>query len=99
MLVRRGHIWFIFHFQFAGFLPVVSGFLMDNSLIINTIHFSGVYAFSGWICLSEPLIYLILLIHMKWVDMLVRCGHIGFIVYFQFAGLLPVIFVFFDVTH
>jgi hypothetical protein len=34
--------------------------------------------------LSEPLIYLILLIHMKWVDMLVRCGHIWFIVHFWF---------------
>jgi hypothetical protein len=32
--------------------------------------------------LSEPLIYLILLIHVKWVDMVVRCGHIWFIVYF-----------------
>jgi hypothetical protein len=40
--------------------------------------------------LSEPLIYLILLIHMKWVDILVRCSHIWFIFHFQFAGLLPV---------
>jgi hypothetical protein len=55
-------------------------------------------AFAGWVCLSEPLIYLILLIHMKWVDMLVRCDHIWFIVHFQFAGFLPVNFVFFDVS-
>jgi hypothetical protein len=32
---------------FAGYLPVFSWVLMLNSLIINTIHFSGVYAFSG----------------------------------------------------
>jgi hypothetical protein len=30
--------------------------------------------------------------------MLVRCGHIWFIFHFQFAGFLPVIFVFFDVS-
>ncbi len=40
------------------------------------------HAITGLICLSEPLIYLILLIHVKWVDMLVCCGHIGFIAHF-----------------
>jgi hypothetical protein len=48
-------------------------------------------AFAGWVCLSEQLMYLILLIHVKWVDMLVFCSHIWFIVYFWFAGLLPVV--------
>jgi hypothetical protein len=56
-------------------------------------------AFAGWVCLSEPLIYLILLIHMKWVDMLVRCGYIVFIFIYSFAGFLPVIFVFLSVTN
>jgi len=32
---------------FAGFLPVVSWVLQCNSLIINTIHFSGMVPFSG----------------------------------------------------
>ncbi len=43
------HIVFIFNFCFAGFLPVVSCVLVHNSLIINTIHFSGMQAFSGGI--------------------------------------------------
>ena len=34
----------------SGLLPVFSCVLMDNSLIINTIHFSGMKAFSGWKC-------------------------------------------------
>jgi hypothetical protein len=65
-------------------------------LIINGIHFSGSlrvklwllkgkHAIAGWVCLSVPLIHLILLIYMKWVDMLVRCGHIWFIVHFLFC--------------
>jgi hypothetical protein len=33
---------------FAGFLPVFSCVLIDKWLIINTIHFSGLHAFSGW---------------------------------------------------
>ncbi len=74
---------------FAGYFCV----FCCNSLIINAIHFSGslrvklwllkgMHAIAGWVCLSEPLIYLILLIYMKWVDMLVRCGHIGFMFHF-----------------
>ena len=91
--MRNGVFWFC---RFvAGYFCI----FRCNSLIINAIHFSGMLAIAGWVCLSEPLIYLILLIYMKWVDMLVRCGHIWFIFHFQFAGLLPVIFVFFDVTH
>jgi hypothetical protein len=31
-------------------LPVVSWVLIDNSLIINTIHFSGLHTFSGGFC-------------------------------------------------
>jgi hypothetical protein len=75
---------------FAGLLPVFSCVLIDKWLIINDIHFCMLCAFAGWGSLSEPLIYLILLIHMKWVDMLVRCGHIWFIFHFRcfrfFAG-------------
>jgi hypothetical protein len=74
---------------FAGYFCV----FCCKSLIINGIHFSGSLrvklwllkgksAFAGSVCLYEPLICLILLIHMKWADMLVRCGHIWFIVYF-----------------
>jgi hypothetical protein len=33
--------------SFSGLFPVVSGVLMDKSLIINGIHFSGMVAFSG----------------------------------------------------
>jgi hypothetical protein len=51
------------------------------------------HAFAGWVCLSEPLIYLILLIHMKWVDILVRCGHIWLIVYFWFCQLFAGVFM------
>jgi hypothetical protein len=58
---------------FAGFLPV----FCCNSLIINTIHFSGslrvklwrlkgMWAFSGW-GVSEPLIHLTDLIFRRWV--------------------------------
>ncbi len=85
---------FCFISGFAGCLPVVSCVLALKSLNINTIHLSGMHAFSGWVCLSEPLIYLIRLIHMKWVDMLVCCGYIRSIVHFWFcrcfAGVLPV---------
>ena len=35
---------------FAGYLPVVSWVLVLKSLIINTIHFSGMHAFSGGFC-------------------------------------------------
>jgi hypothetical protein len=35
---------------FAGFLPGTSWVLIDKSLIINTIHFSGLYAIAGWVC-------------------------------------------------
>jgi hypothetical protein len=35
---------------FAGFLPVFSCVLALNSLIINTIHFSGMHAFAGGFC-------------------------------------------------
>jgi hypothetical protein len=87
----------------AGFFCVFA----YNSLIINTIHFSGslrvtlwllkgMMAFAGWVCLSEPLIYLILLIHMKWIDMLVRCDHIWFIVYFWFCRFVAGCFMCFD---
>jgi hypothetical protein len=38
---------------FAGFLPVVSGVLMDNWLIINTIHFCRLYAIAGSFCGEE----------------------------------------------
>jgi hypothetical protein len=34
---------------FAGYLPVVSCVLALNSLIINTIQFSGMYAIAGWL--------------------------------------------------
>ncbi len=34
----------------AGLLPVVSWVLIDNSLIINTIYFSGMHAFAGGFC-------------------------------------------------
>jgi len=40
---------FLFISGFAGLLPVVSWVLQCNSLIINTIHFSGMMAFSGWV--------------------------------------------------
>jgi hypothetical protein len=33
--------------SFAGYLPVFSWVLIDKWLIINTIHFSGLLAFSG----------------------------------------------------
>ena len=89
---------------FAGLFPVFSCVFGCNSLIINTIHFSGslrvklwllkgMQAFAGWVCLSEPLIYLIRLIHMKWVDMLVRCGHIWFIFHFLYCRLFAGVFM------
>jgi hypothetical protein len=67
---------------FAGYLPVVSWVLKDNSLIINTIHFSGslrvklwrlkgMWAFSGW-GVSEPLIHLTDLIFRIWVVWVLR---------------------------
>jgi hypothetical protein len=34
---------------FADNLPVFSWVFTLNSLIINTIHFSGLHAFSGWV--------------------------------------------------
>jgi hypothetical protein len=75
-------------------------------LIINTIHFTGClrvklwllkgkHAIAGWVCLSEPLIYLILLIHIKWFDMLVRCGHSWFIFHLFFCRFFAGYFVFF----
>ena len=36
-------------FGIADSLPVVSWVLLLKSLTINTIHFSGMYAFSGWV--------------------------------------------------
>ena len=58
--LSAGVLWFylvilglFFISSFAGFLPVVSWVLMDNSLIINTIHFSGMEAFSGNFCGEE----------------------------------------------
>ena len=66
----------------AGFLPVVSWVLMDKWLIINGIRFCRLCAFAGSF-LSEPLIYLILLILMIWVaGVLCFWAHIGFIVHF-----------------
>ncbi len=35
---------------FAGLLPVFSGVMALKSLIINTIHFSGLYAIAGSFC-------------------------------------------------
>ena len=37
---------------FAGLLPVISCVLALNSLIINTIHFSGLHAFAGSFCVE-----------------------------------------------
>jgi hypothetical protein len=84
-----GDLWtyYIFFFisVFAGFLPVVSWVLIDKSLIINTIHFSGRLAFSDR-CLSEPLIHLIDLIFRMWAVWMrvyvVISFHIWFIVHF-----------------
>ena len=78
-------LYLFFISVFAGFLPVVSWVLIDKSLIINTIHFSGMLAFSDR-CLSEPLIHLIDLIFRMWAVRMrlyeVISVHIGFIVYF-----------------
>ena len=86
--------WFVCHFRFSGLFPVFSCVLIDKSLIINTIHFSGVLAFSGR-CLSEPLIHLIDLIFRLWVEWMhlyvVISVHIVFIVHLLFAGCLPVV--------
>jgi hypothetical protein len=38
----------ILDFRFCGFVAGFSGVLVRNSLIINTIHFSGGYAVAGW---------------------------------------------------
>jgi len=47
--------------------------------------FAGMHAFSGEVCLSEPLIYLILLMLLFWVDILFCC-HIVFIANFRFVS-------------
>jgi len=45
-------MWYIFSLiiisGIADYLPVFSWVLALNSLIINTIHFSGMVAFAGW---------------------------------------------------
>ena len=62
-----------------------------NSLIINTIHFSGLHAVAGGL-LSEPLIYLILLILMIWVAWVLCFGFIlGLFLISGIADNLPVV--------
>ena len=39
----------LFFSCFAGYLPVFSWVLVLKLLIINTIHFSGMHAFAGWV--------------------------------------------------
>ncbi len=69
----------------SGLFPVFSCVFGVNSLIINAIHFSGLHAFSGGVRLSEPLIYLILLMLMMWVGILF-CYHIWFVFNFRFVS-------------
>jgi len=38
---------------FTGFLPVFSWVLVRKWLIINAIHFSGLYAIAGGFCVGE----------------------------------------------
>ena len=68
---------------------------MDNWLITNTIHFSGMLAFSDR-CLSEPLIHLIDLIFRMWAVRMrlyeVIYVHIGFIVNFRYCRFIAVAF-------
>jgi len=90
------HIWYFLISGIASCLPVVSCVLAHKSLIINTIHFSGLHACAGWFCLSEPLIHLILLIQMKWGDMLVCGGHIWFIVHFWYCRFFAGYFMGFE---
>ena len=98
------HIWFIFHFQFCRFVAGYFWVFRCNSLIINAIHFSGMHAFAGWVCLSVPLIHLIDLIFRVWVVWMrmylwLFLFILGLLFISSFAGFLPVNFVFLGVTH
>ena len=51
-VANSGHIWFIVYFWFCRFVAGCFLIFWCNSLIINTIHFSGLHAISGGFCLE-----------------------------------------------